>query len=99
MYTRHMRILLLRRKQNIASKSVWETTERVSKVPTDAQQNDLSFEMTPFERARIAHERNSSAFFNRSRAYYSIVIVATQPLGPPFDAKTPRLVRADLPEQ
>ena len=54
-------------------------TERVSEIPTDAQQNDLGFEMTPFERARIAHERNSSTFLNRSRAYYSIVIVATQP--------------------
>jgi len=34
--------------------------ERVPQVPAHAEQDDLGFEMTPFERAWIAHEGNSS---------------------------------------
>ena len=33
--------------------------ERVAQVPPDTQQNDLGFEMTPFERTRVLHEGNS----------------------------------------
>jgi hypothetical protein len=35
--------------------------ERIPQVPADTQQNDLGLKMTPFERTRIAHARNSSA--------------------------------------
>ena len=53
--------------------------ERVAKVPTGAQQNDIGFEMTPLDRTVIVHERNPSAFLNRSRAYRITSIFATQP--------------------
>src|SRR6266446_7051037 len=35
-------------------------TERVAQVPPDTQENDLSFEVTPFERVLLVHENNSS---------------------------------------
>jgi hypothetical protein len=44
--------------------------ERIPKVPAHAEQNDVGFEMTPFERVLIVHEGNSSVFLNRSRAYH-----------------------------
>jgi hypothetical protein len=53
--------------------------ERVPKVPAYAEQNDLGFEMTPFERVLIVHEGNSSAFLNRGRAYHITSLFATQP--------------------
>jgi hypothetical protein len=34
--------------------------ERVSQVPTHAQQNDFGFKVAPFERALLVHENNSS---------------------------------------
>src|SRR5260221_3765286 len=34
--------------------------ERIPQIPAHAEQNDLGFEMTPFEQAWIAHARNSS---------------------------------------
>jgi hypothetical protein len=33
--------------------------ERIPEVPTDAQENDLGFKVTPFERTRVLHEGNS----------------------------------------
>jgi len=34
--------------------------ERIPQVPAYAQQNDLGFKVTPFERVRLVHEKNSS---------------------------------------
>jgi hypothetical protein len=36
-------------------------TERIAQVPTNAQQNDLGFEMTPFKWSLVLHQGNSSA--------------------------------------
>jgi hypothetical protein len=57
-------------------------TERVAQVPAHTQQNDFGLEMTPFERALIAHEGNSSAVLEYSRVYQSIIVFATQPNEP-----------------
>ena len=51
--------------------------ERVSQVPAHAQQNDLRFKMTPFERILVAHEGNSSAVFEYRRVYYTTSVFAT----------------------
>jgi hypothetical protein len=34
----------------------------IPKIPTGTEQDDLSFEMTPFEQTRIVLERSSSSF-------------------------------------
>jgi len=34
--------------------------ERVAQVPADTQENDFGFKVTPFERVRLVHEKNSS---------------------------------------
>jgi hypothetical protein len=36
-------------------------TERVPQIPADAQQNDVGFEMTPFEQVLLVYEGNSSS--------------------------------------
>jgi hypothetical protein len=35
-----------------------------AQIPADAEQNDLGFEVPPFERVLIAHEANSFAVFD-----------------------------------
>ena len=52
--------------------------ERISQVPADAEQNEVGFVMTPFERVLIVHVGNSSVFLNRSRAYHITSIFATE---------------------
>src|SRR6266700_3699587 len=54
--------------------------ERIAQVPAHAQKNDLSVEMTPFERVWLYHDRPSCPLF--SPLYQISLLLATQP----FDA-------------
>lgn len=58
--------------------------ERIPKIPTDAEQNDLGFVMTPFERGRMVHEARSSQSTEYAPVYRIDLIFATQPLGVSF---------------
>src|SRR6266568_1697324 len=52
----------------------------ITKVPPDAEQNDLGLEVTPFERGKGIHKIGSSRFSEYRRVYCILAIFATQPL-------------------
>jgi hypothetical protein len=56
--------------------------ERIPQVSADTQQNDISLEVTPFERDGCIHEIGSSQFSKYCRVYRVLAIFATQPKPP-----------------
>lgn len=53
--------------------------ERITKVPANTEQNNLSLEVTPFERGGGIHAIVFSQFSEYRRAYHILAIFATQP--------------------
>src|SRR6185437_13342391 len=54
--------------------------ERVAQIPAQAQENNLGFEVPPFERTRLAHEENSSARLDTAEFTTSSAFLATEPV-------------------
>jgi len=52
--------------------------QRIPQIPTDAQENDVGLEMTPFERLLFGHTEPSFALFHR--IYQIGLFFATQPV-------------------
>jgi hypothetical protein len=52
----------------------------VAQIPTHAEENNLGFKVTPFQRILLIHEGNSSAVLEYRRVYHTASIFATQPV-------------------
>src|SRR6059058_2807562 len=53
--------------------------QRIAKIPAHAQQNDLGFEVKPFEWMLLAHEGTSSAFLNPAELTIASVFLQQNP--------------------
>ena len=53
--------------------------ERVAQIPAQAQENNLGFEVPPFERTRLAYEENSSARLDTAEFTTASAFLATEP--------------------
>lgn len=51
--------------------------QRISEIPSSAEQNDVGLKMTPFERVSFAHDKSS--FVRFSQLYQISFLLATQP--------------------